>query len=301
MAVFVHTRDRTDYQDVTSPSLTYLPAEFKITANDFKTASIPSNSVIIMDDFYFTHQSLSRIKQDKTDFLHVVNYTLRHNQVTLFLIVHNLYNSNLATDMLLSTHLFVSYSNVGYSLVRKLAPRLGGNAVLDFYQKPFRSNYHWAYINTAKCYLINCIETLFQTDKTGAATMFVNDTVYVIHPADELCVKADANASASSNISSDNVSIQDKMNEFFLTAYPKNKILPLVFKNIVAKQLVDHDLFFVKYPSVHVADFCSFINNKFGKESSSNVTYIKLCKFLKAQAIKFPHIIVKNPIARPLL
>jgi len=77
--------------------------------------NIPSGSIVILDDYTFKY---AHNKQEKMEFLKVVNYTLRHRQITLILMIHNLYNNNLANEILLAPHLILSYSNLGYTIMR---------------------------------------------------------------------------------------------------------------------------------------------------------------------------------------
>jgi hypothetical protein len=111
ISIFVQTKDPEDFNDL--PYIKYLEPSFKI--NDKEFADLPRNSFVIMDDFYF---STVNNKQEKLNFLGVVNYTLRHNGITLLLIIHNVFNTNLSSDIFLAPHLFMAYSNLGYSLLR---------------------------------------------------------------------------------------------------------------------------------------------------------------------------------------
>jgi hypothetical protein len=77
---------------------------------------LPSGAFVVLDDFSF-NQAKNKA-QDKLEFLKIVNYYLRHNKITLLLVIHNLYNNNLFTDILLAPHIFLSYSNLGYYIIR---------------------------------------------------------------------------------------------------------------------------------------------------------------------------------------
>jgi hypothetical protein len=44
----------------------------------------------------------------------------------------------------------------------------------------------------------------------------------------------------------------------------------MVFKILQPLNLIDNNLFFTSFPNIHVADFCSFINNKFEKNGGKN-------------------------------
>jgi hypothetical protein len=108
--IYVQTKEPTDYHLL---KVTYLEETLAITEHDF--SKFPPFSVVILDDFSFKK---ANNKQEKTDFLRVINYTLRHHNITLILVVHNMYNTNLSNEILLAPHLFLSYSNLGHSIIR---------------------------------------------------------------------------------------------------------------------------------------------------------------------------------------
>jgi len=110
-SVFIQSSSPSDYTNI--PNITFLDSSFSITKTHFEI--IPNNSIVVLDDFSFS--STKRLEK-KIDFLQVINYVLRHNNITLFLLVHNLYNTNLATEILLAPHLFISYSNLGETILR---------------------------------------------------------------------------------------------------------------------------------------------------------------------------------------
>jgi hypothetical protein len=114
---------------------------------------------------------------------------------------------------------------------------------------------------------------------------------------------ANINTSSSLNDTANfEESIGDQVQNFVINTYPKNKFLPLVFKNLVKHNLIDSDLFFIDFPTIHLADFCAFINNSFGnKKTKSNSLLLKLCRFIRTKHIKFPVICIKNPVARQAL
>jgi hypothetical protein len=111
ISIFVQTKDPSDFSEINQ--INYLNLDFEISEKNFY--NIPDNSLVIVDDFYF---SQANNKQTKVDFRGVVNYYLRHHNITLLLIIHNLYNNNLLNDILLAPHIFLAYSNLGYTLLR---------------------------------------------------------------------------------------------------------------------------------------------------------------------------------------
>jgi hypothetical protein len=88
-----------------------LEKEFTVDPTYFQT--IPSYSCIFLDDYVFDPRT-----QVITDFNKVINYNLRHNNIILFLICHNLIRGHLHTEILNAPHLFFAYSNVGNSIMR---------------------------------------------------------------------------------------------------------------------------------------------------------------------------------------
>ena len=175
-------------------------------------------------------------------------------------------------------------------LFRKLFPRLGGPEYLSFYQEPLKQNFDFCYINCNKNYMINYVNHLFQ-NKT--AIMFSAKEKYLIHKNNKSC---DTSHSTSANKESTE---HHDVIDFVKSLYPKQKFLPLVFQSL--SSLIDKNMFFINFPNVHVADFCTFINNKFGKVESTDLRFIKLCKFLQNQNIKCAKISIKNPVAQKYL
>lgn len=111
ISVFVHTAEPSDFQNISR--ISFLPDDFTVDKNNF--SSIPENSIVVLDDFAF---KVANNIQEKVNFRAVVNYILRHKKITLILIIHNLFGNNLSTDILSAPHLFFSYSNMGYSIMR---------------------------------------------------------------------------------------------------------------------------------------------------------------------------------------
>lgn len=304
----VQTRDQKDFPAEEFANLHFLDSDFSIHPNFFQ--SLVPGSVVVLDDFSFQKSN----KQEKLDFLKVVNFHLRHGNITLILLIHNLYSNNLASEILLAPHLILAYSNLGYNIIRykfniffhfllphplkplililrKIAPRLGGKAFVDFYQEPVKQNFHFCYINCNKNYIINCVEHLFKGNRT---TMFFGNDRFVIHKVDKFCT-------ALQNQPETIDSGKDSILDFITTTYPKQKYLPLLFKQLIKKEFINNDLYFEQHPNIHIADFCTFINNKFGKPEKTDPKFLKLCKYLQAQHVKLPKISIKNPVAQKYL
>ena len=181
---------------------------------------------------------------------------------------------------------FVTY----YLCFRKLQERLGGKEVLAFYQEIPTQNFHFAYLNCNKNYLINKVDNLFKGHK---AIMFSNKTSYVIHPKNQPC-----GISSNSSLLDSPISSSDQVTDFIRLTYPKQKYLSLIFNILNPYNLIDSNLFFKEFPNIHVADFCAFINNRFGKTPTTDARFVKLCKFFQLNQIKFPKIAIKNPVAQ---
>lgn len=246
---------------------------------------IPSNSIVILDDYTFNPK-----KQSKHEFLHIVNYYLRHNNITLIIVIHNLYSSGLFNEILLAPHLFLAYTNLGYYILKKIQQRIGGNPAVEFWQEPVRFNFDFSYINCQKNYIINYINRLILGD---SATMFANQQKYVIHLENHSCQNMLSNTQPNS--------VKREIDEYLASSYPKNKNLNLVAKILVTNNLLNDDLFFNEFSNVHFADFCAFINNRFDKIGKTNSNLVKFCKYLQKKHIKFPKIVIKNPVAQKII
>jgi hypothetical protein len=111
ISVYIQTGEPTDFENISR--ISFLPANFTVDEENF--SSIPENSIVVLDDFAF---KLANNKQVKVNFLRVVNYILRHKKITLILVIHNLFSNNLSNDILCAHHVFLSYSNLGYLIMR---------------------------------------------------------------------------------------------------------------------------------------------------------------------------------------
>ncbi|MEI7486021.1 MAG: hypothetical protein WCJ72_01210 [Chryseobacterium sp.] len=306
--VYIQSKEPEDFSEI--HHVQFLSSDFKIHEQFFK--SLPAGSFIVLDDFSF--QQASKKQQEKIDFLKIVNYYLRHHNITLILIIHNMYNNNLLHDILLAPHIFLSYSNLGYYIIRyiiipnvalimtiitfgtyylcfrKLQERLGGKEVLAFYQEVPTQNFHFAYLNCNKNYLINKVDNLFNGHK---AIMFSNKTIFVIHPKNQPC-----KTTLKTTLLNGDSNFSDQITDFIKSTYPKQKYLILIFNILNPYNLIDSNLFFKEFPNIHVADFCAFINNRFGKTPTTDAKFVKLCKFFQMNQIKFPKIAIKNPVAQ---
>ena len=123
--------------------------------------------------------------------------------------------------------------------------------------------------------------------------MFVNKEIFTIHDAKQPCGRTSS--------STPELDQQNHVLNFVKSTYPKQKYLILFFKILTKQNLTDENLFFNNFSSVHVADFCSFINNSFGKQDQTDLRFIKVCKYLQKLKLKFPKISVKNPVAQKFL
>jgi hypothetical protein len=108
--IYIQTREPNDYSNLNN--VIYLETSFLINEENFN--KLPRNSCVVLDDFAFVHTN----KKTKNDFLKVINFNLRHHNITLFLVIHNLYNNNLSNEILLAPHIFLSYSNLGFNIIR---------------------------------------------------------------------------------------------------------------------------------------------------------------------------------------
>jgi hypothetical protein len=168
---------------------------------------------------------------------------------------------------------------------------LGGKEVLNFYQEPQKQNFHFCYINANKNYLINKVDCLLRGKKTN---MFSNNDKFIIHKVNEFCAPVLPELA-------ENVGDNDTVLTFVKNMYPKQKYLILVFEIMHSHDLIDSNLFFKQFPNLHVADVCSFFNNRFGKSDTTDPRYIKLCKFLHQKKIRLPKVAIKNPVAQKFL
>lgn len=167
--------------------------------------------------------------------------------------------------------------------------RLGGPEALEFYQDVQKSNYHFAYVNSTRNYIVNKVENLFNDNQK--AIMFANKQLFVIHKADQDCSQTSSGVNDDTNCKA--------ITDFVQSTYPKQKYLKIVATILEKHDLINEDLFFLNFANIHLADFLSFINNRFDKKKNNPLT--KLCKFIQGQNIKFPNVCIKNATAKKYL
>ncbi len=136
--------------------------------------------------------------------------------------------------------------------------------------------------------MINKVDQLI---KNHHAEMFYQNDKYIIHKADQPCGANNPDESAPDDL-------HTKIVAFIKQNFPRQKYVDLVFRTLTSHSVINDDLYFQSF-NIHIADFCSFINNKFCKKMDSN--YIKLCKHLQQLNIKLPRVSVQNPLARKFL
>ena len=102
----MQTKEKDDFANV--PLVSFLAWDFVVSENNFSQLS--DNSIVILDDY--------QLKNPKCEFLNVINYYLRHHKITLFLLIHNLYNIGLMNEILNSPTLILAYSTLGYTIIK---------------------------------------------------------------------------------------------------------------------------------------------------------------------------------------
>lgn len=112
ISVYVQSQEENDF--VNLPNVHFLNSTFAVQEKSFE--DLPDHSFVVLDDFSFKSRESKTVA--KADFLRVVNYILRHRDIRLCLIIHNLFNNHLFTEILLAPHIFLSYSNLGYYVIR---------------------------------------------------------------------------------------------------------------------------------------------------------------------------------------
>jgi len=190
ISVYVQTAGPSDFQNVSG--ISFLPANFTIDEDNF--SSITEHSLVVLDDFSFKFVNK---KQAKINFLKVVNY--------LILVIHNLFSNNLSNDILCAHHVFLTFTNLGYLIMRwyyilyfykalhniyiyifffrKLFMRLGGPEVLDsskVSRKLIIISRMWTQHKT-----LSLIE--LKICLTRRTILFANKQTFLIHDAEKDC------------------------------------------------------------------------------------------------------------------
>ena len=166
---------------------------------------------------------------------------------------------------------------------------MGGPGVLEFYNNNEWQNFHFAYINSKKNYIINNSDLLFEGKST---TMFAQNKIFSIHLKGQHC--SQPNSSPTSNL-------VDSINNFLITNYPKQKLLSFVFNPLIEANLINENFYFNNHEKIHIIDFIRWINNRFDKNDKPPPQLKALIKTLQTESIHIPAACVSNPLAKRLL
>ena len=98
--------------------------------------------------------------------------------------------------------------------------RLGGPEALDFFQSVQKANYHFADVNSARNFIINRAENMF--NDTRWAILFANKQTFLIHDAEQDC---------SQSLSSTEEKVNTAISDFIQSTYPKQKYLKILMKD----------------------------------------------------------------------
>lgn len=171
--VYVKSKDPEEWKDK--------PVE--LLENNFDIANIddlPSNCLIFFDDFV-------KKGQDK-DFQEIVNFNLRHESKTLILCIHDIFKSGLYSDLLQSSHFFITYCPSSLKLLQILDKQYKFN-----FREKFQAVYSLGVTNHHIAYLNTDTQTFFpnlnlRPDYTSPIEMFHFDESKVIfHSSDQPC------------------------------------------------------------------------------------------------------------------
>lgn len=156
-----------------------------------------------------------------------------------------------------------------------------------------KNQFHFCYINNYFNYIINRCEQLFEHK---SVQMFSNKSIYVLHEKNTVCGKEREPDSEQFD------PVNQELLEFVKETYKNPKHLKILANILSKKKLINNELCFVFNDQIHVADFFSYINNRFDKnDKPTDVRIFKLCKMFKENKIKLPYSCIKNIAARKYL
>lgn len=251
-----------DFQLKSNPVVVLKDVSFE---QDWVGKNIKKNSVLVLDDFNIH-------KSEVTAFRGLVNYYCRHNLLTLIIIVHSLFKTNIYNEINLSSNLFLLKSESS----RQIASR---KKVLNAYNTLTSSKLikQLLYINLVDEYSISFDSDILLHTLTPI-NMFTHNNVFTVHIKGASCPDFEV----PNNEENDDKEIYNQYSSknrrkifFILQCFKKNEIL----KN---------DLVVVgKSNDMHIYDVLSIFLNPFPKNMLSK-SEISFMKRLKTSTKQFP-------------
>ena len=231
---------------------------------DWIKKNIIKNSVLILDDFNIN-------KTEVAAFRALINYYCRHNLLTLIIIVHSLFKTNIFNEINLSSNIFLLKSESS----RQIASR---KKVIKAYNTLISSKLikQLLYINLVDEYSISFNSDILLHTLTPI-NMFTQNDIFTVHIKGATCPDSDQNEEDEDNTEIYNqYSSKNRRKIFFiLQCFKKNEIL----KN---------DLVIVgKSNFMHIYDVLSIFLNPFPKNMLSKIE-ISFMKRLKISTKTFP-------------
>ena len=237
--------------------------QFKQSWNKFDFNSVASQTYVVIDDYVMADE------KSRKEFLSIVNFVLRHRQIGLCIVIHQVVLSNMYSELMLCGHIVLTCSPSSLHYLQKVKKLyLGMKLGYDYISQ---NNFYVLYTNKVKNYSI-AIKPNFILDR-----MWTNTDEYIIYKKHENCMQNEEETYSQDSLL--NMPwFQDVIDTY---SRHKKKVVILIHILIKNKLLPDTDSLLIgnerfKSNRMHLIDFLSIcLSVKKLKLSKKNVQFLK--------------------------
>ena len=256
---------------------------------------IPSSSIVILDDYFHSQSSKS-----SQNFREIVNFKLRHNEITLICLIHQFTKVNLYSVFILCENIFITYSKVNLKVLFQIFVNYG----IDF-RDEFNSiysegqaKYYVGYLNLKLNYFVPKASILL-THQENPISMFKDGDEYLIFKKSDLTIKKEIDKDKSTEPEDDTT--EDKILDMVKQLYnPKNQkiiiLTKLLYTNL--RSYINKENLSIEIDGLFYTNFIDFLKYtqmvNTPKAHSMSSKYLFILKLLKSNNLKIAKTFIKN-------
>ena len=289
--IYLHAHDKEEYSNLTKIELLCEDPLNK----DFEFDRLQNNSVLIIEDF------IPKGKKETSNLHFLLNYFSRHHQIDIFIVVHQLFFTQLSFFLASAKEIYISISNPNLILTKKI-DKLYGLNLTDLFKKALADRDLYNFIGVFDCsYYIYPFNCLFLEETNKNIMFFTNDKKYYLLDSERYAFK---NEQIKVETEHDSLT---KLETLIKSVYPKKagNIL-LLAKDLYVKleslNAID-DEFIIKMRKkkvCHLMDLISAILSP-GKQRELPDNIVQVLKYLQKHQLHVMSKLVVNNKAKKYL
>lgn len=252
--------------------------------------------MLIIEDF------IPKGKKETGNLHFLLNFFSRHNQIEIFIVVHQLFFTQLSFFLASAKEIYISISPPNLVLTKKI-DKLYGLNVTEVFKKALDNHEFYNFIGVFDCsYFIYPFNCLFLKDSGKNIMFFNNNKKYYLLDSDRYTFKTDEVKAGS-----EKENPLEKLETLIKSVYPKKSTNIMIlakelFLKLESLNVID-DEFIVKLKKKKVCHFMDLISAILSPSKNKSLTanILQVLKFLKKHQLHIMSKLVKNTEAKKYL